>query len=135
MPSIWCFRSPGRSACRGSSIEEASMAQSPRSVGRRLVGRIGRSRLAIFLAILGPGLISAAADNDAGGITTWSVIGARYGYSLLWLLLLITPILAVTQEMGCLLYTSDAADDLLCVDLGGRRIIKKKKQHKKSTKQ
>src|SRR5665647_1960919 len=100
MPSIWCFRSPGRSACRGSSIEEASMAQSPRSVGRRLVGRIGRSRFAIFLAILGPGLISAASDNDAGGITTWSVIGARYGYSLLWLLLLITPILAVTQEMG-----------------------------------
>jgi len=76
------------------------MARSPRSVGRRLAGRIGRGRLAIFLAILGPGLISAASDNDAGGITTWSVIGARYGYSLLWLLLLITPILAVTQEMG-----------------------------------
>ena len=76
------------------------MAQSPRNVGRRLVGRIGRSRFAIFLAILGPGLISAASDNDAGGVTTWSVIGARYGYSMLWLLLLITPILAVTQEMG-----------------------------------
>ena len=63
-------------------------------------GRVGRSRLLIFLAVLGPGLISAASDNDAGGITTWSVIGARYGYSMLWLLLLITPILAVTQEMG-----------------------------------
>ncbi len=62
--------------------------------------RIGRSRVALFLAILGPGLIAAASDNDAGGITTWSVIGARYGYSMLWLLLLITPILAVTQEMG-----------------------------------
>ena len=49
---------------------------------------------------MGPGLIAAASDNDAGGITTWSVIGAKYGYSLLWLLLLITPILAVTQEMG-----------------------------------
>ncbi len=76
------------------------MAETRRSVGRRLAGRVGRSRLLIFLAILGPGLISAAADNDAGGITTWSVIGARYGYSMLWLLLLITPILAVTQEMG-----------------------------------
>jgi len=76
------------------------MAQRRRDVGARLPGRIGRSRLLIFLAILGPGLISAASDNDAGGITTWSVIGARYGYSLLWLLLLITPILAVTQEMG-----------------------------------
>ena len=76
------------------------MAQSPRSVGRGVLGRIGRSRLMIILALLGPGLISAASDNDAGGVTTWSVIGARYGYSMLWLLLLITPILAVTQEMG-----------------------------------
>jgi NRAMP (natural resistance-associated macrophage protein)-like metal ion transporter len=76
------------------------MARSPRNVGRLLAGRIGRSRLFIALAVMGPGLIAAASDNDAGGITTWSVIGARYGYSLLWLLLLITPILAVTQEMG-----------------------------------
>jgi NRAMP (natural resistance-associated macrophage protein)-like metal ion transporter len=75
-----------------------------RRVTRRTAGgtlrRVGRSRLLIFFAVLGPGLISAASDNDAGGITTWSVIGARYGYSMLWLLLLITPILAVTQEMG-----------------------------------
>jgi Mn2+/Fe2+ NRAMP family transporter len=70
------------------------------SGSRRVMRRIGRSRVALFLAILGPGLIAAASDNDAGGITTWSVIGARYGYSMLWLLLLITPILAVTQEMG-----------------------------------
>jgi Mn2+/Fe2+ NRAMP family transporter len=76
------------------------MAQSPRAVGRRLAGRVGRTRLLVILGVLGPGLIAAASDNDAGGITTWSVIGARYGYSLLWLLLLITPILAVTQEMG-----------------------------------
>jgi NRAMP (natural resistance-associated macrophage protein)-like metal ion transporter len=67
---------------------------------RRRLGRVGRTRLLIFLSVMGPGLIAAASDNDAGGITTWSVIGARYGYSLLWLLLLITPILAVTQEMG-----------------------------------
>ena len=76
------------------------MAQTRRGVGSRFAGRVGRSKLLIFFAILGPGLISAASDNDAGGITTWSVIGARYGYSMLWLLLLITPILAVTQEMG-----------------------------------
>jgi NRAMP (natural resistance-associated macrophage protein)-like metal ion transporter len=76
------------------------MAQTPRNVGRRLAGRIGRTRLLVFLAIMGPGLITAAADNDAGGITTWSVAGAKYGYQLLWVLLLITPILAVTQEMG-----------------------------------
>src|SRR5512140_2953707 len=76
------------------------MAKIPDKFGGRVIGRVGRSRLAIFLAILGPGLISAASDNDAGGVTTWSVIGSRYGYSMLWLLLLITPILGVTQEMG-----------------------------------
>jgi NRAMP (natural resistance-associated macrophage protein)-like metal ion transporter len=65
-----------------------------------MMRRIGRTRFALFLAILGPGLIAAASDNDAGGITTWTVIGAHWGYSMLWLLVLITPILAVTQEMG-----------------------------------
>jgi NRAMP (natural resistance-associated macrophage protein)-like metal ion transporter len=76
------------------------MAPTPDTTKRRRFGRLGRTRLLVVLAVIGPGLISAASDNDAGGITTWSVIGSRYGYSLLWLLLLITPILAVTQEMG-----------------------------------
>ena len=76
------------------------MANAPRKAAGRVLGRIGRSRLLVFLAIMGPGLITANADNDAGGITTWSVAGAHYGYQLLWVLLLITPILAVTQEMG-----------------------------------
>jgi NRAMP (natural resistance-associated macrophage protein)-like metal ion transporter len=76
------------------------MARSPRTVGRVLVGRIGRSRLLIALSLLGPGLIAANAGNDAGGITTWSVIGARYGYSLLWLLVPLTLVLAVVQEMN-----------------------------------
>ena len=71
----------------------------PRGVGGAF-RRLGRTRLFIFLAVMGPGLITAASDNDAGGITTWSVVGAKYGYGLLWVLLLITPILAVTQEMG-----------------------------------
>lgn len=53
-----------------------------------------------FFAILGPGIISAAADNDAPGIGTLSIVGARFGYSLLWVLLLITISLGVTQEMG-----------------------------------
>jgi Mn2+/Fe2+ NRAMP family transporter len=52
------------------------------------------------LAIVGPGLIAANADNDAGGITTLSVVGAEYGYQMLWALLLITFSLAITQEMG-----------------------------------
>jgi Mn2+/Fe2+ NRAMP family transporter len=75
-------------------------AQIPRKGARTAVRRVGRTRLLVFLALIGPGLITANSDNDAGGITTWSVAGAHYGYSLLWVLLLITPILAVTQEMG-----------------------------------
>ncbi|HUV05931.1 MAG TPA: divalent metal cation transporter [Armatimonadota bacterium] len=62
--------------------------------------RLGRHRWAVFLAVIGPGLIAANADNDAGGITTCSLVGARFGYSLLWVLFLITISLAVTQEMG-----------------------------------
>lgn len=53
-----------------------------------------------ILAILGPGIIAGNADNDAGGITTYSVAGANFGYSLLWVLLLTTFALAVTQEIG-----------------------------------
>lgn len=59
-----------------------------------------RIRLMGVLAIIGPGIITANADNDAGGISTYSTAGASYGYSLLWMLLLITFSLAVTQEMG-----------------------------------
>ncbi|MCL5882999.1 MAG: Nramp family divalent metal transporter [Actinobacteria bacterium] len=62
--------------------------------------RIGRTRLLLFLAMMGPGLITANADNDAGGIATYSIAGARFGYGMLWMLLLITFSLAVTQEMG-----------------------------------
>lgn len=59
-----------------------------------------KNRLLIFLAIMGPGLITAFADNDAGGITTYSLAGARYGYQLLWMLFLVTFSLVVTQEMA-----------------------------------
>src|SRR5579859_5666945 len=57
-------------------------------------------RLRLVLAVVGPGLIAANADNDAGGITTLSVVGADYGYQMLWALVLITLSLAITQEMG-----------------------------------
>lgn len=53
-----------------------------------------------FFAVLGPGIISASADNDAPGIGTYSIVGARFGYSLLWMLILTTISLGVTQEMG-----------------------------------
>src|SRR5512136_2332862 len=56
-------------------------------------------RLALVLAVIGPGIITANVDNDAGGITTYSLAGARYGYTLLWSLIPITFALVVVQEM------------------------------------
>ena len=62
--------------------------------------RFSKHRLAMLLAVIGPGLIAANADNDAGGITTYSLAGAKFGYGMLWVLTLVTISLAVTQEMG-----------------------------------
>jgi Mn2+/Fe2+ NRAMP family transporter len=58
-----------------------------------------RIRLLIFLAVLGPGIITANVDNDSGGIYTYSLAGAKYGYSLLWSLIPITVALVVVQEI------------------------------------
>lgn len=55
--------------------------------------------LTIFLAVIGPGIITANIDNDASGITTYSVAGARFGYTLLWTLIPTTIALIVIQEM------------------------------------
>ncbi len=57
-------------------------------------------KILFFLGVVGPGIISANADNDAGGITTYSIVGAHFGTSMLWILFLITFSLAITQEMG-----------------------------------
>jgi Mn2+/Fe2+ NRAMP family transporter len=57
-------------------------------------------QLAIFLAILGPGIITGSVDNDAGGITTYSVAGAVYGYGLIWTLIPSFVVLLVIQEMN-----------------------------------
>lgn len=56
--------------------------------------------ISIFLAILGPGIITGSVDNDAGGITTYSVAGAMYGYKLLWTLIPAFIALIVVQEMN-----------------------------------
>jgi Mn2+/Fe2+ NRAMP family transporter len=69
---------------------------------------VSSRQLRALLLVLGPGLISGFADNDAGGITTYSLIGARYGYGLMWVLLASMLALAITQEararlgLGCL---------------------------------
>jgi Mn2+/Fe2+ NRAMP family transporter len=56
--------------------------------------------LLLFLAILGPGIITGSVDNDAGGITTYSVVGATYGYNLVWTLIPAFVVLVVVQEMN-----------------------------------
>ncbi len=53
----------------------------------------------LFISLMGPGIITANIDNDASGITTYSVVGARFGYSMLWLLIPTTLSLIVIQEM------------------------------------
>ena len=58
------------------------------------------ARLLLLLGFLGPGLIAANAGNDAGGIATYSSVGARYGYDLLWMMVVITVSLIVVQEMA-----------------------------------
>jgi len=57
-------------------------------------------KLAIFFAILGPGIITGSVDNDAGGIATYSVAGAMYGYGLIWTLIPSFIVLLVVQEMN-----------------------------------
>ena len=52
------------------------------------------------LAVLGPGLVSGFADNDAGGITTYSIVGAKFGYAILWVILASQIVLFFTQEVG-----------------------------------
>jgi Mn2+/Fe2+ NRAMP family transporter len=58
-----------------------------------------KRRLLTFAAIVGPGLIVMVGDNDAGGVSTYAQAGQNYGYSLLWVLLLLIPVLIVNQEM------------------------------------
>jgi Mn2+/Fe2+ NRAMP family transporter len=58
------------------------------------------ARLLALFAFLGPGLIAANAGNDAGGIATYASVGAKYGYDLLWMMVVITVSLIVVQEMA-----------------------------------
>jgi Mn2+/Fe2+ NRAMP family transporter len=62
------------------------------------LGRFRRQAL-IFFAVLGPGIITMVADNDAGGISTYAVTGSKYGFSLLWIFFLLVPVAYLIQEM------------------------------------
>ena len=55
--------------------------------------------IGVYLVIAGPGLVVMVADNDAGGITTYAATGAKYGYSLIWFLVLLGPVAYYVQEM------------------------------------
>src|SRR6478735_12673197 len=70
--------------------------------GRSRLRRRSRltTKLLLVFAALGPGLIAANAGNDAGGIATYATVGAKYGYDLLWMMVVITVSLIVVQEMA-----------------------------------
>jgi Mn2+/Fe2+ NRAMP family transporter len=53
----------------------------------------------LYLALSGPGLVVMIADNDAGGITTYAATGAKYGYHLIWFLIILVPVAYYVQEM------------------------------------
>ena len=81
-----------------------------------------RIRILLFLAVLGPGFITANVDNDAGGILVYSSAGAQYGYSLLWTMIPITLALILVQEMCARMgaVTGKGLSDLIREEFGLR---------------
>src|SRR5438093_3357199 len=84
-----------------------------------------RSRLVLFLAVVGPGFITANVDNDANGIATYSLAGAQFGYSLLWTMIPITVALVIAQEMCSRMgaITGKGLSDLIREEFGLRATI------------
>ena len=81
-----------------------------------------RTSLLLFLAVLGPGFITANVDNDAGGILTYSQAGAQFGYTLLWTMIPITLALIIVQEMCARMgvVTGKGLSDLIREEFGLR---------------
>ncbi|HET9099146.1 MAG TPA: Nramp family divalent metal transporter [Acidobacteriaceae bacterium] len=81
-----------------------------------------KTQFVLFLAVLGPGIITANVDNDAGGILTYSQAGAQFGYMLLWTLIPITLALIVVQEMCARMgvVTGKGLSDLIREEFGLR---------------
>ncbi len=84
--------------------------------------RSTRRRLAVLLAVVGPGLITSNVDNDAGGIATYTASGAQYGYTLLWALIPIAIVLYVSEEMCARMgvFTGKGLSDLIREEFGFR---------------
>src|SRR6266403_4998012 len=81
-----------------------------------------KGRSLVILAVVGPGIITANVDNDAGGILTYSQAGAQYGYLLLWTMIPITLALIVIQEMSARMgaVTGKGLSDLIREEYGFR---------------
>ena len=101
-----------RGPVRGDSHPVPTSASAPESLSGDIHGAFGtirlgdqtprrtwRRRLLTLAAIVGPGLIVMVGDNDAGGVSTYAQAGQDFGYSLLWTLILLVPVLIVNQEM------------------------------------
>src|SRR5215510_14654737 len=84
--------------------------------------KVWRTRLVLFLAVVGPGFITANVDNDAGGIWTYSVAGAQFGYTLLWAMIPTTIALVDVQEMASRMgaVTGNGLSDLIREEFGFR---------------
>lgn len=96
------------------------LATRGREFGRRT--RPMRRRMAVFLAVVGPGLITSNVDNDAGGISTYTAAGAQFGYALLWSLIPMTIALYVSEEMCARMgvVTGKGLSDLIREEFGFR---------------
>src|SRR5579871_4734953 len=81
-----------------------------------------RRRIAVFLAVIGPGLITSNVDNDAGGISTYTAAGAQFGYTLLWSLIPMTFALYISEEMCARMgvVTGKGLSDLIREEFGFR---------------
>jgi NRAMP (natural resistance-associated macrophage protein)-like metal ion transporter len=85
-------------------------------------GKNWRRRIALFLAVIGPGIITSNVDNDAGGIATYTQAGSAYGYTMLWSLIPMTIALYVTMEMCARMgvITGKGLSDLIREEFGFR---------------
>ena len=98
------LQNDSRSAPTSAVLDEAHVGDIQGAFGTIRVGdqtprRTWRRRILTLLAVIGPGIIVMVGDNDAGGISTYAQAGQDFGYSLLWTLILLIPVLIVNQEM------------------------------------
>src|SRR5689334_24107877 len=88
--------------------QETVTSRAHRTPGRHLHARLTRRRhrllgaggVAALLAVIGPGVLAGLSDDDPAGITTYSILGAKYGYEMLWVLAVSTAALVVYHELG-----------------------------------